>query len=67
VSDRIRLWISGDALVQQAADTHRVRIADEVLATSLVIGEPQQGDDTLARQSVDLDGIHAGLALTRDE
>jgi isoleucyl-tRNA synthetase len=67
VSDRIRLRVGGDAQIREAAETHRVWIADEVLATSLVIGEPQQSDNTLARQSVDLDGIRADLALTKDE
>jgi isoleucyl-tRNA synthetase len=66
VSDRIRLDISGDALVLDAAEAHRGWIADEVLATDLTIGgEPQ--DHMLARQTVDLDGIRADLALTRDE
>jgi isoleucyl-tRNA synthetase len=68
VSDRIRLWISGDALVQEAAETHRAWIADEVLATALVIGgEPQTMGHMLARQTADLDGIRADLALTKDE
>ena len=67
VSDRIRLWIGGDALAREAAETHRTWIADEVLATTLVVGEPQHGDNTLARQVVDLDGIRADLALTKDE
>ena len=67
VSDRIRLWLSGDALVREASEAHRAWIAEEVLATSLVIGEPRQEDNTLARQVVDLDGIRADLALTRDE
>ena len=68
VSDRIHLWISGDAPVRDAADTHRAWIADEVLATALIIGEaPQQMRHTLARQTVDLDGIRADLALTKDE
>jgi len=67
VSDRIRLWIGGDALVREAAEAHRTWIADEVLATTLVVGEPQHGDNTLARQAVDLDGIRADLALTKDE
>ena len=67
VSDRIRLWVAGDALVREAAETHRAWIADEVLATMLIVGEPQQGDNTLARQTVDLDGIRADLALTKDE
>ncbi len=67
VSDRIRLWIGGDALVLDAAETHRDWIGDEVLATQLVVGEPPAGDDTQVRQSVDLDGIRADLALTKDE
>ena len=67
VSDRIRLWISGDALVQDSVKTHRDRITEEVLATAFVAAEPQHGDITLARQTADLDGIRADLALTRDE
>ena len=67
VSDRIRLWITGDALIRESVEAHRDRIADEVLATAFVAGEPQHGDKTLARLSVDLDGIRADLALTRDE
>jgi isoleucyl-tRNA synthetase len=68
VSDRIRLWISGDAPVREAAETHRGWIAEEVLATALVIGEESRKvGHTLARQSVDLDGIRADLALTKDE
>ena len=67
VSDRIRLWISGDALLRESVETHRAWIAAEVLATSLVVGEPQQADNTLARQAADLDGIRADLALTKDE
>jgi len=39
-----------------------------VLATETSIGmQGQEGAHKLARQSVDLDGIHADLALTRDE
>ena len=68
VSDRIRLWISGDAPVRDAAETHRAWIADEVLATTIVIGdEPQKLGHTLVRQTVELDGIRGDLALTKDE
>jgi isoleucyl-tRNA synthetase len=66
VSDRIRLFISGADLVVEAAGTHRDWIADEVLATELAVGGAAQ-EHMLARQIVDLDGIHADLALTRDE
>ena len=68
VSDRIRLWVSGDASVRDAAETHRAWIADEVLATALVIGEaPREIGHTLARQALDLDEIRGDLALTKDE
>jgi isoleucyl-tRNA synthetase len=66
VSDRIHLFISGDAPVLEAAETHRGWIAEEVLATELTIGGESQ-HHMLARQTADLDGIRAGLALTRDE
>jgi isoleucyl-tRNA synthetase len=66
VSDRIRLAVASDAPVVEALNEHRVWIADEVLATELVIGGELHGH-TLARQSVDLDGIRADLALTKDE
>jgi hypothetical protein len=39
-----------------------------VLATDVMLGGAPEGDGTtLARQRVDLDGIHADLALTKDE
>ncbi len=68
VSDRIRLWISGDERLQDAATAHRGWIADEVLATHVAIGGAgSESEQMLARQPVDLDGIHGDLALTRDE
>jgi isoleucyl-tRNA synthetase len=66
VSDRIRAWIGGDAEVLEAAQEHRAWIADEVLARDLVIGGEMQ-EHMKARQTLDLDGIRADLALTRDE
>jgi isoleucyl-tRNA synthetase len=66
VSDRIRLSISGDSPVLEAAEEHRARIADEVLASVLEIGETAQ-QNMKVRQTVDLDGIRAVLALTRDD
>jgi isoleucyl-tRNA synthetase len=68
VSDRIRLVISGDAEAVDAATTHREWIASEVLATDVRLGDAREGEGTtLARQRVDLDGIRADLALTKDE
>jgi isoleucyl-tRNA synthetase len=66
VSDRIRLSVSADVPVLEAVAEHRVWIAEEVLATEIVIGGELHGN-TLARQSVDIDGIRADLALTKDE
>ncbi|MDB4880096.1 MAG: Isoleucyl-tRNA synthetase [Gemmatimonadetes bacterium] len=66
VSDRIRLSILGDAEVLEAAEEHRAWIADEVLARALEIGGAGQ-EHMQARQAVDLDGIRADLALTRDD
>ena len=68
VSDRIRLVIGGDGELVEAATAHRDWIASEVLATSIVFGDAPEGEGTmLARQRVDLDGIRADLALTKDE
>jgi isoleucyl-tRNA synthetase len=68
VSDRIRLMIGGDAAVIEAAAAHREWIASEVLATDIVLGDVSDEEgNTLARQRVDLDGIRADLALTKDE
>ncbi len=66
VGDRIRLWIDGDAAVLEAATAHREWIADEVLAPDIAIGGEREGN-MLARQSLDLDGIQADLALTKDQ
>src|SRR5690606_30618480 len=44
VSDRIRVWVSGDDAVREAAAAHRAWIAEEVLARELVIGAgPAEG------------------------
>jgi isoleucyl-tRNA synthetase len=68
VSDRIELVIGGDAAVVVAAEAHREWIADEVLATHVAIGEERPRSTHMpAKQEVDIDGVHAELALTRDE
>jgi isoleucyl-tRNA synthetase len=68
VSDRIVVWIGGDAEIVDAVTEHRDWIADEVLAARVYIGDEAPGVvQMLARQRVDLDGIHADLALTKDE
>ncbi len=68
VSDRIRLWISGDQPLLDAVEAHRSWIAEEVLAKAIFIGESAEASEhKLVRQSMDLDGIRADLALTKDE
>jgi len=68
ISDRIEVSIGGDARVVEAARAHREWIADEVLATNVAIGEEHPRSTHMpARQQVDIDGVHAELALTRDE
>jgi isoleucyl-tRNA synthetase len=66
VSDRIRVWVGGDVAMLEAVTAHRDWIASEVLATNVAIGGAEEGN-TMARQRVDLDGIRAELALTKDE
>ena len=66
VSDRIRLSVDGDTALLDAVRTHSAWIAEEVLAVALEVGVAVGGREMLARQTVDLDGIRADLALTRD-
>jgi len=66
VSDRIRLAITGDAEVKAALSRHRARIASEVLATE-VLDDPGSLQVSLIMQAVDLDGVHASIALSRTE
>jgi isoleucyl-tRNA synthetase len=68
VSDRIRLAIGGDAEVVEAAAAYREWIGSEVLATEVTVaGAPAEEGTMLARQRVELDGLDADLALTKDE
>jgi isoleucyl-tRNA synthetase len=63
VSDRIALWLSGNSELKAVIDEHRTWIADEVLATELVFDST--GADTQGKQSIDLDGFTAYVAITR--
>ncbi len=64
VSDRIRLEISGPEEVRDAVDAHREWIAGEVLAESLVTKDTTEVAPSAV--AVDLDGITAHIALTKD-
>jgi isoleucyl-tRNA synthetase len=64
VSDRIILSVGGNSDVIEAVRVHHDWIADEVLATELVVvdgGRNAQSDMT----AVDLDGVDARMSLTR--
>ncbi len=64
VSDRIQLEISGPDAVRDAVAAHREWIAGEVLAASLVTKDAT--DVAFTAVAVDLDGITAHFALTKD-
>ena len=75
VSDRIVLAVSGDAELEGAVSAHRHRIAEEVLAARLLLGEEVgspfagNGDGAMwsATQAGDVDGRTLRLALTKEE
>ncbi len=74
VSDRIVLAVSGDEEVLGAVAAHRSRIADEVLAARLLLGDEvgspfsANGDGAAwtATHTGDVDGRSIRLALTKD-
>ena len=66
VSDRISLRIAGDPDVVDAAQAHQGWIGSEVLARSMVVGDAAlQGQQ--AMDAVDLDGLTARIALTKED
>lgn len=64
VSDRIRLWITGEADVLTAADRHGDYITSETLAVELATASAPAGDGVHGRD-VDLDGVAGRIALQR--
>ncbi|MFN2398261.1 MAG: isoleucine--tRNA ligase [Gemmatimonadaceae bacterium] len=64
VSDRIRLYVGGSDLVEGALRAHQEYVAGEVLAVTVAIGGAVK-ESTDAVQEVELDGLHARIALTR--
>ncbi|HUF27103.1 MAG TPA: isoleucine--tRNA ligase [Gemmatimonadaceae bacterium] len=63
VSDRIRLAIAGNADVEAAVQAYRDRIASDVLAVEIAVGDP--AGDHSGMQTIDLDGIAVRIAITR--
>jgi isoleucyl-tRNA synthetase len=74
VSDRIVLAVAGDAELNGALTEHRDRIAEEVLAVRVLIGEEAgtpfgstaHGDTWTATQVVDVEGRPVPLALRKE-
>jgi len=74
VSDRIVLAVAGDEEMNGALVAHRERIAEEVLAVRIFIGEEagtpfgrtSDGDSWTAQQVVDVEGRSVPLALRKE-
>ncbi|MBL0171884.1 MAG: isoleucine--tRNA ligase [Gemmatimonadaceae bacterium] len=74
VSDRIVLAVAGDDELHRALIEHRERLADDVLAVGVLIGEEAgtpfgrtaNGDTWTATQVVDVEGRSVLLALRKD-
>ena len=74
VSDRIVLAVAGDDVMNASAEEYRSRIADEVLAVRIFVGEAAgtpfgstaDGDTWTATQVVDVEGRPLHLALRKE-
>jgi isoleucyl-tRNA synthetase len=64
VSDRIRLQVAGSDALRAIAETHRQWIAGEVLAREMIVTSELSADPSAI--ALELDGMTAHLALTRD-
>ncbi len=64
VSDRIRLWVTGEDDLLTAADRHGDYITGETLAVELATAPAPDGDGVHDRD-VDLDGVAGRIALQR--
>jgi isoleucyl-tRNA synthetase len=65
VSDRIRLWIGGDAAIESVVSEYIEWISGEVLATHLSVGG-ELAPGNAAAQQVELDGLQVRVALIVD-
>jgi len=65
VSDRVALWVWGASEIEAAVREFRDWIAEEVLAREIAVGDAIPGE-AYATQAVDLDGLAATVALTRE-
>jgi isoleucyl-tRNA synthetase len=63
-SDRINVWIAGDATVLEAARVHAEFIRGETLARRLELGQRAPAPDL--EQQVDIDGLEVVVGVQRD-
>ena len=64
ITDRIRLWIQGDASVHEALAEHEITVASEVLA-SHIHRDVSSAPDHLPRHELDLEGVFAEVVLEK--
>ncbi len=64
ITDRIRLWIQGDASVHEALAEHEITVASEVLA-SHIHRDVSNAPDHLPRHELDLEGVFAEVVLEK--
>jgi isoleucyl-tRNA synthetase len=65
VSDRIRLWITGDEVIEASAREYKDWISSEVLARHVEIGSDGTSG-THATQGAEIDGFSVRVALTTE-
>jgi isoleucyl-tRNA synthetase len=66
VSDRITLWINGNAEVEEAVQAHSAHVAAEVLARKLEVGNGGPAD-TNAMKMVELDTLPVSIAIRKEQ
>ena len=67
VSDRIVLYVGGNAEIQAAVGAHGEWIGSEVLATRVVWRDAGETDDQATMPTVDIDETTARIAITKAE
>ncbi|MDE3052796.1 MAG: isoleucine--tRNA ligase [Gemmatimonadota bacterium] len=67
VSDRIVLYVGGDAGLREAVGAHGEWIGGEVLATRVVWTDDGAAQEPATMQAADLDGTAARIAITKAE
>ena len=61
---RIRLWVSGEPVLQEAVAAHAAFVREETLARAIGVGERATAPDL--EQEVDVDGLVGLVAIRRD-